>query len=89
MALLLLHFLILHFLLPLISILEEMLEFDSYMVLFDLELLMLVPRVFLHVFKLYTCCFNDLWRKFEIIAVFCKFSRTGTDFWATEACASS
>ena len=69
---------------------EAKVEFcDSYMISFELELFMLVPRMFKHAFKLLERC-NMSWSGiFENIAVFCKFSRTGIDFWATEACASS
>ena len=69
---------------------EAKVEFcDGYMISFDLELFMLVPRMFKHAFKLLERC-NMSWSGiFKNIAVFCKFSRTGIDFWATEACASS
>ena len=58
------------------------------MVLIDLELFLLVPRVLMHAWKLFLCYFDASCRIFEKLAVFCKFSLTGTDFWATEACAS-
>ena len=40
---------------------------------FDLELFCLVPRVLMHVCKLFLCCFDDSCGIFEKLAVFCHF----------------
>ena len=45
----------------------------GYMVLIRFGTLCLVPRVIMHVRKLFLCCFDDSCVIFEKLAIFCKF----------------